>query len=194
MFNSIWRKTYRGPGVQNWFDCMPHDWGYPMVPVLCWHPLQFVCQTLSSVRFLFFIKKILCSTLYGEKPIGVKGSKIGLTVCPMIGAIQWCQFYAGTPSSLFVRHCLVFDFYFLYKYILCSTLYGEKPIGVQGSNIGLIVCPMIGAIQWYQFYAGTPSSLGAWCAPKIPPPSKFFIFFFVFFFRFLCVLGPQEHF
>ena len=24
----------------------------------------------------------ICSTLYGEKPIGVKGSKLGLSVCP----------------------------------------------------------------------------------------------------------------
>ena len=102
----------------------------------------------------------------------------------MIGAIQWYLFYAGTPSSLFGRHCLEFDFY-------CSTLCGEKAIGVKGSKLGLSVCPMIRAIQWYQFYAGTPSSLGAWCAPKIPPLKKKFCFFFVFFFG---VLGPQEHF
>ena len=44
-----------------------------------------------------------------------QGYKIGLWVCPMIGAIHWYQFYAGTPSSLFVRHCLVFDFYFFIK-------------------------------------------------------------------------------
>ena len=124
MLNTMWRKTYRGQRVQNWFGRMPHDWGYPMVPVLCWHPFQFVCQTLSSVRFLFCIKQILCSTLNGEKPIGVQGSKIGLPVCPMIGAIQW-----------------------------------------------------------YQFYSGTPTSLGAWCAPKIPPPSKK-VFFFSFSLRF----------
>ena len=43
---------------------------------------------------------------------------------------------------------------------------------------------MIGAIQWYQFYAGTPSSLGAWCAPKIPPPSKKNLCFFSFSLRF----------
>ena len=70
-------------------------------------------------NFLLIQKK---NTLYVQRNVakklgggGVKGSNLGLCACPMNRprAVQWYQFYAGTPSSLFVRRCLEFDFSFV---------------------------------------------------------------------------------
>ena len=94
----------------------------------------------------------------------------------MIGAIQWYHFYAGTPSSLFVRHSLSsVRFLFCITKILCSTLCGEKPIGVEGSKIGLSVCPMIGAIQYgTSFMLAPPLVWGHGAPPKFPLTSNNF--------------------
>ena len=32
----------------------------------------------------------------------------------------------------------------------------QNTMGVKSTNIALSICPVPGAIQWYQLYAGTP--------------------------------------
>ena len=60
------------------------------------------------------------------------------------------------PPSLFVRHCLKFDFH-KNKYVFYVQRYLAK--NRWGSKIVCNVCPMPRAIHGYQFYVGTPSSL-----------------------------------
>ena len=74
-------------------------------------------------------------------------------------AIKWYQFYAGTPSSLFVSHCLKFDFYlFLNLYVQCYVAKNRGGGGVGRGDHKLIViyAPFLGLSNGASFMLAPP--------------------------------------
>ena len=143
----MWQNTIGGLG----FQYMPRSWGYPMIPVVCWHPSSlFAGHCLKfTFNFNFFLSmfNILC---------GVNGPKLVAVYVPWLGLSHCTSFMLAPP--LVCLHCLNFDFYFLLQKFYVQR-YVAKTWVFKVTEIGFSICPVPGAIQWYRLYAGTPSSL-----------------------------------
>ena len=143
---------------------------------------------------LRYVQFVHTSKLYSIATICIRKENIASSTCLMTysnynytGIAPWNpkQLYihvdrsrTGLSRNIFISQSCYTANHLVYELLRKSSYksknyvqryVAKKLIGVKGSKISLSVCPMIRAIQWYQFYAGTPSSLGGMAHPQNSP-------------------------